>query len=139
MTPKDHRSEEEWKKLLTPEQYAILRDKRTEIPFTGELLSNKQKGTYSCAACGQEIFSSSNKYDSQSGWPSFYDALDNDRIELNIDDSYFMKRVEVKCSRCGSHLGHVFDDGPQPSGKRYCINSIALEFAEGKEKNTTEK
>ncbi|WP_440952644.1 peptide-methionine (R)-S-oxide reductase MsrB [Methanococcoides sp. FTZ1] len=128
MVKKIERSEEEWKKILTPEQYAILREKRTEMPFTGKLLANKEKGTYNCAACGQEIFASDKKFDSQSGWPSFYDVISSDSIELVDDNSHFMHRIEVLCGSCGSHLGHVFDDGPKPTGKRYCINSAAMQF-----------
>jgi peptide-methionine (R)-S-oxide reductase len=121
------KSESEWKKKLTPEQYHILREKGTEMPFTGKLVHNKEKGEYVCAACGNKIFKSSTKFDSLCGWPSFYDA-EKGAVELHDDFSHLMHRVEVVCGRCGSHLGHVFNDGPKPTGKRYCINSIALEF-----------
>ncbi len=120
-------SEDEWKRRLTPEQYRVLRGKDTEIPFTGKLLFNKEKGTYSCAACGAELFSSETKYDSDCGWPSFYAPL-KDKVELHEDKSLGMVRIEVTCKKCGGHLGHVFDDGPKPTGKRYCINSASLAF-----------
>jgi peptide-methionine (R)-S-oxide reductase len=121
------KSEDEWKRSLTPEQYRVLRKGETEPPFTGELLHNKGEGVYKCAGCGNPLFLSSDKFDSGSGWPSFRDAIEGS-IEYIRDTSYGMDRVEVRCSRCGGHLGHVFDDGPPPKGKRYCINSAAMVF-----------
>jgi len=120
--------EEYWKKKLTPQQYHILREKGTEAPFTGEFDAKDDKGMYTCAACGQELFSSETKFHSGSGWPSFYDAVSNDKVQLHDDSTHGMKRVEVTCANCGSHLGHVFDDGPGPTGQRYCINSACLAF-----------
>ena len=127
-------SEEEWKNKLTPEQYKVLRRKGTEPAFTGKLLHNKEKGVYMCGACGAELFASDTKYDSGSGWPSFWAPLAGDRIEERSDNTLGMKRVEIVCKRCGSHLGHVFDDGPQPSGERYCVNSLSLAFKKKDEK-----
>lgn len=122
-------SEEEWKKRLTPEQYRILRQQDTETPFTGELLNVKDDGMYVCAACGATLFSSKHKFESGSGWPSFYDIAKSDAVTLLDDTSLDVPRVEVKCANCGSHLGHVFDDAyDQPGGQRYCINSTALNF-----------
>lgn len=118
---------ESGKQKLTQEQYHILREKGTETPFTGKWLYNKEKGTYMCAACGTELFSSDTKFDSSCGWPSFFEA-NKKNIETKEDNSQGMHRIEVMCKKCGGHLGHVFDDGPMPTGKRYCINSVALEF-----------
>ena len=128
MINKIKKNQKEWKKTLTKKQYNILREKGTEPPFTGEYLNNKENGIYHCAACGYKLFSSDAKYDSGSGWPSFDAPLNKNDIDTEIDNSYGMNRVEVKCPKCGGHLGHVFDDGPSKTGKRYCINSIALKF-----------
>ena len=122
------KSDEEWREELTPEQYHICREKGTEHPFTGKLLHNKESGIYRCACCGAELFDSDTKFDSGSGWPSFWDALDPSKVKLNEDLSHGMTRVEVTCANGGAHLGHVFPDGPPPTGQRYCINSIALDF-----------
>lgn len=117
-----------WKDKLSDEQYNILRGQGTEAPFSGTLLQNKDKGTYKCAACGANLFSSDKKYDSKSGWPSFYQAIGDGVLELKQDNSHGMKRTEVICAQCGGHLGHLFEDGPSPTGMRYCINSVSLEF-----------
>ena len=122
------KTDEEWRKELTPEQYEVLRKKGTEPPFTGKYTYSKDDGIYRCGACGAELFSSDAKFDSGSGWPSFTEPSQNANIELRPDRSLFMQRTEVVCGRCGSHLGHVFDDGPGPTGKRYCINSVALDL-----------
>lgn len=122
------RSEEEWRKSLTPEQYRILREAGTEAPFTGELLNNKDKGIYCCAACGEPLFGSETKYDSGSGWPSFTAPVAGESVEERNDSTHGMVRTEVRCAKCEGHLGHVFPDGPGPAGLRYCINSASLAF-----------
>ena len=128
----------EWKKLLTAEQYAVLRQKGTERAFTGKYDEFFQPGTYYCAACGQELFSSDTKFNSGCGWPAFYASKAGDRVKLVRDDSYGMERTEVLCARCGSHLGHVFDDAPQtPTGQRFCINSVSLKFVPANAATTT--
>lgn len=132
MKSKMPKSEEEWKKKLSPQQYHILREKGTEMPFTAKLLHNKKNGIYICAACGNELFASDTKFDSGTGWPSFYDAKNRENIELKKDFSHGMGRTEVLCRKCKGHLGHVFDDGPTPTGLRYCINSCSLDFKEKK-------
>ena len=122
------KSEAEWKEILTDKEYRILRDRGTELPFVNEYNSNKRKGIYVCGACGQKLYSSEHKYESGSGWPSFWRPLADSLVGEREDNSWFMTRTEIVCSNCGSHLGHVFDDGPQPTGLRYCMNSLAMDF-----------
>ena len=126
------KSEEEWKQELNPEAYHVLREKGTELPHTGKFNHNARDGTYLCGGCGNELFSSETKFESGSGWPSFWEPIERDSIETEVDRSMYMRRTEVKCQRCGGHLGHVFNDGPKPTGLRYCLNSAALSFTEWK-------
>ena len=128
MTDKVQRSEEEWARCLSPDQFRICRQKGTEPPFTGEYVNNKADGAYECAGCEQVLFDSAHKYDSNSGWPSFWKLATADAIDEIVDRSHGTQRTEVTCSDCGCHLGHVFKDGPQPTGLRYCINSLSLSF-----------
>ena len=122
------RTDEEWRQLLTPEQYQVLRKQHTEAPFSGQYVHVTDEGVYRCAGCGTELFRSDTKYESHCGWPSFWDAIEPERIERRRDWSMVVPRTEIVCAACGGHLGHVFNDGPQPTGERYCVNSAALAF-----------
>lgn len=122
------KSEAEWKSKLTPEQFTVLREKGTERPFTGKFEAHWEPGVYTCAACGNELFLSDTKFDAGCGWPSFYEALDKTKIIERIDKTHGMMRTEIVCAKCGGHLGHVFNDGPNPTGLRYCVNSLSLDF-----------
>jgi len=128
MTYKISKPDEEWKKILTSEQFDVCRKKGTERAFTGIYWDTKDNGTYKCSCCGAKLFSSDTKFDSGTGWPSFFKPLDKENIEYVEDNSFGMKRVEVNCKKCGGHLGHVFDDGPDPTNMRYCINSVSLDL-----------
>ncbi len=128
MQEKIQKTEKEWKELLTAEQFYILREKGTERPFTGKYWNFDEQGVYKCAACGVVLFTSETKFDSECGWPSFYDVVNNKNVITKDDFSFGMNRIEVMCADCGGHLGHLFDDGPKPTGQRYCINSVALKF-----------
>jgi peptide-methionine (R)-S-oxide reductase len=130
------RTEEEWRKRLTPEQFEVLRNKGTERAFTGTYASSKEPGLYRCAGCHAPLFSSETKFESGTGWPSFWEPVEPDAVELHEDDSLGMRRTEVTCARCGGHLGHLFPDGPRPTGDRYCMNSVALDLEE--EQGSTE-
>lgn len=122
------KTDKDWKKVLSPEQYNVLREKGTEAPYSGKYYLNKEKGIYTCAACGEELFKSDTKFDAGCGWPSFSDVLDSSKVVHTKDKSHGMIRTEITCANCGSHLGHVFEDGPKPTGLRYCINSLSIDF-----------
>ena len=132
MNDKITKTDEEWKKKLTPEQFRVCRKKETEKPFTGKYYNCKEDGVYKCTCCENELFKSETKFESGTGWPSFFDTISGDRIELIKDTSFGMLRIEVLCKKCGAHLGHVFDDGPKPTNLRYCINSVSLNLDNNK-------
>lgn len=132
--PEIKRTEAEWKKILTPEQYHVLREKGTDRPFTGKYYLHHENGVYACAACGNELFTSDMKFDSECGWPSFDKEIDGGKIRMETDRSHGMIRTEILCAKCGSHLGHIFDDGPTLTGKRYCVNSTSIDFTKKQKK-----
>jgi peptide-methionine (R)-S-oxide reductase len=134
-----HKTDGEWKKTLTPEQYRVTRKKGTEAPFSGEYYRIDKQGVYHCVCCGAALFSSETKFDAHCGWPSFWDPIDKENIKFVEDRSHGMHRVEVQCKNCGAHLGHVFDDGPHPTGQRYCINSVSLKLEETGNKGPQEE
>jgi len=134
MNKKVEKSDDQWKSELTPDQYQVCRNKGTERPFTGEYYKTKAPGIYKCVACGNELFDSDTKFDSGTGWPSFYQPVSGESVETEDDNSHGMRRTEVMCNACGAHLGHLFPDGPRPTGLRYCINSVALKLEDKKEK-----
>lgn len=133
MAEKIEKTPQEWKEVLTPDQFEVCINKGTEPPFSGKYYKNKEKGTYKCVCCGESLFTSETKYDSGSGWPSFWQPLSDEKIEYISDNAYGMVRTEVNCKKCGAHLGHVFDDGPKPTNLRYCINSISLDLEKKEE------
>jgi peptide-methionine (R)-S-oxide reductase len=130
MSDKVSKTEEEWREQLTPEEFEVCRNKGTEAPFTGEYWDCKEEGTYHCTGCGNELFRSDTKFDSGTGWPSFWAPVSDENVSTEMDDSLHMRRTEVLCGKCDAHLGHVFPDGPQPTGQRYCINSVSLKLDE---------
>ena len=132
MIGKVSKSDSEWQRLLTPQQYEVTRQKGTEPAFSGEYYDFREEGVYQCVCCGNDLFSSETKFDSGTGWPSFWSSVSKDSVELKSDNSHGMQRTEVICKKCGGHLGHVFDDGPKPSGQRFCMNSVSLKFKENK-------
>ncbi|MEM4408309.1 MAG: peptide-methionine (R)-S-oxide reductase MsrB [Candidatus Caldarchaeum sp.] len=134
--PEVPKNEEEWRAILTPEEYHVLREKGTEPPFTGKYWNHTEEGLYLCAGCGAELFRSSEKFDAHCGWPSFFDVANPERVRFQEDYSFGMRRIEVLCARCGGHLGHVFPDGPPPTGLRYCINSVSLRFQKEKDEKS---
>ena len=137
MSDKSQKSDKEWKEILTPEQYRVTRLKGTEKPFTGKYYDFEGEGVYKCICCGEILFKSDNKFDAGCGWPSFWDAIDESKIKQEVDTSLGMRRIEITCANCGAHLGHVFDDGPNPTGLRYCVNSVSIDFEAEKEIDTT--
>lgn len=132
MQDKLKKSDEEWKKELTPEQFKVMRCSSTEYPFSGKYTNTKTEGTYVCAACANPLFSSNSKYDSGSGWPSYFAPVSEDAIGIKEDNTMFMRRTEIHCAKCESHLGHLFEDGPKPTGLRYCVNSVSMDLIEDK-------